>query len=182
MTLIEATGHEPAPRRLLLMRHAKSDWHAAGVPSDIARPLNARGRRDAPRMGAWLRTEQLVPDLVFCSPAVRTRQTLAAIDTELHLPQEAIHFEIALYLASLSGLCHVLSQMPEHARLPMLLGHNPGLEELRIFLTAGRDEPSVPVGMPTAAIACIEMPEDWRRLQPGCGRLRAWMAPKRLQA
>ncbi len=168
------------PRRLLIMRHAKSDRNAY-TERDIDRPLNARGQRDAPRMGAWLRSVGLIPDFVACSPAVRTRQTLDAIVRELSLSPETVRIELDLYEASLPRLYAVLRTAVPDSRVVLLLGHNPGVTELLLSL-AGHSLAKIvadPI-MPTAAIACLAMPEDWLTLRANSARLLHWMTPKSL--
>ena len=154
-------------RSLLLMRHAKSDWHDSSL-HDKDRPLNARGRATAPLMANWLSSNQLLPDLIVCSSAVRTRQTL-----ELMLQQWTEHFandlsavmpetviEDRLYLATDSTILSVVTGQPNLAGKQhiLVLGHNPGMEVLASRLSEQHVE------MPTAAIAifdCIEPRETW---------------------
>jgi phosphohistidine phosphatase len=171
-------GETGSERRLILMRHAKSDWSASG--RDIDRPINSRGENDAPRMGAWLREQGLVPDWVACSPALRAQQTLAGVRTELPLDSARVVSYDALYMASLSDLLGYLPLITSESRLAMLIAHNPGMAHLLSYLVGEAGLPPVGNVMPTAAIACISLPKDWRSLPAGCGTLVNWMAPKRL--
>ncbi len=160
-------------RNLLLMRHAKSDWNVPGL-GDKDRPLNARGKSTAPTMAAWLFEHGLLPDLILCSSAVRTLQTLMLMieqweslqltNPTLFLPRTII--EDKLYLASDS---HILSfarnsakENPEPHSTLMVLGHNPGMEILASNLS------DTSIAMPTGAIAVLaskaagnDWPEDW---------------------
>ena len=159
------------PRELLLLRHAKSDWEA-GAPTDFERPLAKRGRKDAPRVGEWLYREGLVPDLVVSSPAERARQTALKVCNSMDLKKKNIKWDDGVYGASVSDLLVVLARCPTDASTVLLVGHNPGLEDLLTFLVG--DEAEVPSDgklLPTATVARLEMPNDWSRLEPGCAQL-----------
>ncbi len=155
---------------LLLMRHAKSDWTDA-VLEDHDRPLNDRGRRDAPRMGRLLAAEGLMPDLVVCSTAVRARQTLEGLAAGGGLGEAAVVHEASLYLASPGTILAVARAAvgdaggePERV---LLIGHNPGMEELASRL-AGRF-----VRFPTATVAVCDLATiDWADLDAGRGVAR----------
>lgn len=168
-------------RELLLMRHAKSDW-ASGAPGDFDRPLAARGRRDAPRMGRWLAREGLLPDHVVSSPAARARETVLAVLDELPGPALPVHWEPRIYEAGYAVLLGVLGEIPIEPRRVLFVGHNPGLEDLLCHLAGG----AFPSGakadklLPTGALACLDMPCDWRSLAPGSARCRRVMRPKDL--
>ena len=173
----EAAG---GARQLLLMRHAKSDWDA-GARSDLERPLNARGRKAAARMGRWLRDEGLAPDRVLCSPATRTRQTLEIVRDALVLPDEAVSYESRIYEASPGEILALVgSQAAEVGRL-LVVGHNPAMEMLAAGLPA--NPPREPLGhplFPTAALACFETEAPWAELGPGGARLLRLVRPKEL--
>lgn len=117
--------------RLILLRHAKSDWDS-GVAGDFDRPLAPRGRKDAPRMGKWMRTNDIIPGLILCSPAVRTRQTLAAVNDELGVAR--IVYEDALYGASLAALVSLIEEYSQNCGNLMITGHNPGMDDVLCFL------------------------------------------------
>jgi phosphohistidine phosphatase len=144
-------------RRLIIMRHAKSDW-GSGVRGDFDRPLNERGKRDAPRVGRWLREQGLVPDLIISSPSVRTRATATAVAAELGTGAEAIVWEAGIYEASLSQLREVLRRTAAGVAVPMLVGHNPGLEQLLRHLTRAETLPAEHKLMPTGAVYVLEFP------------------------
>src|SRR5689334_23158709 len=113
----------PPHRRLVLLRHAKSAWPDA-VP-DLKRPLNERGRRDAPAAGRWLR--EYIDDLgaVVCSPARRTRETWALVAAELDGPPSPTLDE-RIYGAPPDDLLAVVRDLPDDAGTALLIGHNPG--------------------------------------------------------
>ncbi|MGE0384211.1 MAG: histidine phosphatase family protein [Gammaproteobacteria bacterium] len=159
---------------LLLMRHAKSD-RDAGAPNDFERPLAARGLRDAPRMGAWLAGRGVRPDLVLCSPARRARDTLLLMLAAMPGVPPPIRWEPGIYEAAVPDLCRVLASAPEEDRSVMLVGHNPGLEDLLRFLVSG-PLPVEPSGkaLPTAAIAAVEISGRWKALRAGRGAC-VWM-------
>ncbi|MCG6940781.1 MAG: histidine phosphatase family protein [Thiohalocapsa sp.] len=169
------------PRELLILRHAKSDWDT-NAASDFERPLAKRGRKDAPRVGEWLYREGLIPRVIVSSPAQRARETTLKVCKCLDLPRKDIVWDEAVYDADLSTLLAVLARMPSDAELVLLVGHNPGLEELLRHL-AGSDveEPTDGKLLPTATVARLEMPNDWSELAGGCAGLVALVRPKQLK-
>lgn len=168
-------------RELLILRHAKSDWDT-GVPSDFERPLAKRGRKDAPRVGEWLYREGLIPTVVVSSPAQRARETAIKVCKYLEVPKKAILWDREVYHADLPALLAVLARLPTEAGAVLLVGHNPGLEELlRHLAGADLDEPADGKLLPTATVARLEMPRDWSALQPGCGGLVSIVRPKQLK-
>lgn len=167
-------------RQLLVMRHAKSD-RAGESGDDFARPLAKRGLKDAPRIGQWLLANDLLPDHLLASPAVRARETALAVAGALGLPAESVHFDERLYLAGCERLLEVVAEAPAKARRLLLVGHNPGLDELVEYLA--EDPPARSTGgklMTTAALACFETDESWRRLSPGGARLLQLLRPRDL--
>ena len=144
-------------KSLLILRHAKSSWDDPEL-EDHARPLNDRGIGDAPRMGRLLRREGLRPGLILCSSAVRASQTV-----ESAIESGGLHGELQirdeLYLASPGTYLALLLETPEVHETVMVVGHNPGLEELVEELTGHRRR------MPTAALAHVRLPIDrWLEL------------------
>lgn len=165
-------------RELWLLRHAKSAWDT-DAPSDFERPLNRRGERDAPRMGRWMRRQGWIPDRVLASPARRARQTAEAVCRELGIDPGAICWEPRLYEASVSDLLAVLRSCPETARRVLVVGHNPGLEELALTLCGPLALPGKKL-LPTAALLRLAVSGDWADLGPGKGRLLERVRPRDL--
>ncbi len=118
---------------------------------DQERPLKKRGRRDAPRMAEFLQSQDLAPERIIASPAVRARQTAQAVAEALGLPEPEL--EPRLYEADLETWRQVLAELPRGPRI-LIVGHNPGLEEVLGAITDGR------VKLPTAAIACLKLRPD----------------------
>ncbi|EIC21205.1 SixA phosphatase family protein [Thiorhodovibrio frisius] len=167
-------------RELLIMRHAKSDWDSS-ARSDFDRPLAKRGKRDAPRVGAWLYREGLVPDLILSSPAERARATVIKVCKRLDINKQNIHWDERIYEARAATLLELLDQCPPQSGTVLLVGHNPGLESLLQHLTDNDfDPPSDGKLLPTAAIARLEMPTDWSQLTRGCANLISLTRPKNL--
>ncbi len=165
-------------RELLILRHAKSDWDT-NAPSDFERPLNKRGKKDAPRMGRWLHDRCLNPDLILASPAQRARETTLAVAEQLAMPEDAIRWEERIYEASRSTLVEVLREVNDEHRRVLLVGHNPGLESLILYLTAGGDNTPPDYGFfKTATLARIAMPDHWVDVHQGAGQLLELMRPK----
>jgi phosphohistidine phosphatase len=171
-------GTEDAGRRLVLLRHAKSDWPDV---ADHERPLAKRGRRDAPVVGRWLGASQYVPDAVVCSTALRARETWDLASAELPpgaLP--AVRYEPRVYEASVLGLLMLVREFDPAWRTVMIVGHNPGLAELTVGL-ARPDAEGVPHAFPTAAVAVLGLPGPWAEVAPGEGRLLAFTIPAELR-
>ncbi|WP_342234922.1 SixA phosphatase family protein [Inquilinus sp. OTU3971] len=166
-------------KTLILLRHAKSDW-ADPTLGDHDRPLAARGRDAAPKMGAWLKAHGPVPDLVLCSTATRARQTLALALEALGAAPET-RFDRGLYLAGGAGVLARLRQAPDEAATVLLVGHNPDLEQLARRLATTGDKAALArlaEKYPTAGLAVIELPvERWAKADDG-GRLVAFETPK----
>ena len=143
--------------RLILLRHAKSDWDS-GARGDFDRPLATRGRKDAPRIGKWLKQNAIIPDLILCSPALRTRETLAAVNNELGVGH--IVYEEDIYGASLGALLGLIERHSQNCANLMITGHNPGMDELVCFLCRTQP-PLTETGklMTTAALAVLGFAE-----------------------
>jgi phosphohistidine phosphatase len=148
---------------LVLLRHAKSDWsHDVG---DRDRPLGERGRRQAAEAGRWLGAHLTDIGLAVVSPARRALRTWELALAGLDAPPET-RVDERVYAASDRELLAVVRDLPERCRTVVVVGHNPGLEELLGLLT-GAWEP-----MTTAAIAVVDLPGGWAGAGEGTGRLR----------
>ena len=162
------------PRRLILLRHAKSDW--PDVP-DQERPLAKRGRRDAPVVGRWLRRQGYLPDVVICSVARRTRQTWELVEPELG-GSPSVRYEPRAYAASAPTLLYLARELPGTCRAALLIGHNPAIAELASHLAEPPDADGAPsspgLRFPTAAVAVFEFATAWPDLAPGQARLIAY--------
>jgi phosphohistidine phosphatase len=156
-------------RTLILLRHAKSAWPPE-VP-DAERPLAARGRRDAPAAGRWLREHFRKIDLVLCSPAIRAAQTCDLVLAEWEVRPRVRH-EPRLYGASAQELLQLIQALPPRVSTAVLIGHNPGLEEVLTVLT-GATEP-----VKTSAIAVIRTPAGWDGAGPGSSALEELALPR----
>jgi len=145
-------------RRLVVVRHAKSAW-PDDVP-DPQRPLNPRGRRDAPAAGRWIRDRVGHLDAAVCSPATRTRQTWALIAPQLDGAPDPV-FDDRVYAASEETLLAVVRGIPADAGSVLLVGHNPGVSDLVGSLSGEHLE------MKTSAIAVLGLPGGWADAAPG---------------
>jgi phosphohistidine phosphatase len=169
-------------RELLLLRHGKSDWDT-GV-DDFHRPLKDRGKRGAQRVGVWLAQQERVPDLVVSSPAERALVTAQKACKAMGNGDQGIQQDRRIYAADIDRLLAVLGDCPQDAGRVMLVGHNPGLEELLDWLVSDAlSEPDDGKLLPTATLAILKMPDDWQTLIAGCARLdsitRPGMLPKK---
>jgi phosphohistidine phosphatase len=164
------------PRRLVLLRHAKSDY-----PEDVAdhdRPLAARGRRDAPLVGRWLARAGYVPDAVICSTARRARETwdlASAALAEASGAAPVAQDEPRVYEATVLGLLMLVRELPDEHRVVAIVGHNPGIAELVVGLAAPPPQP--PASFPTAAVAVLGLPGSWSAAGPAEARLLSFAVP-----
>ena len=167
---------------LHLFRHAKSDWDDPRL-NDYDRPLNPRGRKAAPRMGRFMKAEGIEPDLILCSTAARAQQTLLLALNELGWERE-IRLDAGLYLASMEALLSALRKAPDRARSIMVLGHNPGLQDVALAIcedASGAMAQDMAFSFPTAALATFTIASDrWAGLAPGGAALSGFAVPKRL--
>lgn len=160
-------------KTLLLLRHAKSSWDDSSL-GDFERPLAPRGKNDAPRIGRALKQRGPTPDLIISSPAVRATQTIQSVVKAAGFavtPQ----FDETIYGASSAELMRVVRRISNSISCAMLVGHNPGFEDMVSRLTG------VTQHMPTAALACMEFQIDtWADVEDGEGKLAWFMTPKLL--
>ncbi|MEU6377331.1 histidine phosphatase family protein [Streptomyces sp. NPDC046909] len=176
--MIARAGAGPL-RRLVVLRHAKSAW-PEGVP-DHRRPLAPRGRRDAPAAGRALAEADCLPDLALCSTALRARQTWDLASAEWGTPPP-VHYEGHLYGADVPELLEILHEVPAEVETLLLVGHNPGLEELVLDLAGdGLDDTLEQVRgkFPTSAIAVLAWRGTaWEALTSGTALLTAVIVPR----
>ena len=164
---------------LFVLRHAKSSWDDPEL-GDHDRPLAPRGRRAAKAMGGHLRRERIAPDLVLCSSARRTRETLDRIAPALG-DDVAVSVEADLYAASADELLERLRTVDDDVESVMLIGHNPGLEQLALGLAGSGDElPDLRRKFPTGALATLSFAGRWRDLALGSAELTDFVKPKQL--
>ena len=160
-------------KTLLLLRHAKSDWDDSSL-RDFDRPLADRGKRDAPRMGRALKDRGPVPDLIVSSPAARAKATAEAAIKSGGFAA-SLQFDQGIYDASTSDLVRIVRHLPDESSTVLMVGHNPGFEEL-VYRLSGSHERMTP-----AALAAIEFAvERWEDVEEGQGKLLWFLTPKQL--
>ena len=161
-------------KRLLLMRHAKSSWDDPTL-ADFDRPLNPRGLRAAPAMGAFMRREEILPERIISSPAMRARETTRLV-SEGGAFEAEITLEDRVYEASANGLRQIAAEVDDAYSCVMLVGHNPGMEHFVRYLTGQMES------MRTTALAVIDLDiKKWEELSEGTGSLRALHDPKNIK-
>jgi phosphohistidine phosphatase len=167
--------------RLLLLRHAKSSWSDPGL-EDHDRRLNERGREAAPAMGAFMRKQKLIPDLVLCSPACRAHDTWTLLSEELEATPKVV-VEDAIYdFGNGERVLEAVRQRGGRATSVLVVGHNPSLEELALRLIGKGDADlrrRLAEKYPTCALAVLEFETlDWRDVKGGEARLVSFTRPK----
>lgn len=167
--------------RLYLLRHAKSSWKDPDL-ADHDRPIAKRGRRGAKAIAGYIREQAIAPDIVLCSSSRRTRETLERIEAALP-SATAVEIEHALYGASAEGLLERLRELPDAVESALLIGHNPGLQELAIELAAaGTELEHLRAKFPTAALASLDVADGgWSGLRHGAAELVGFIRPRDLE-
>jgi phosphohistidine phosphatase len=161
-------------KTLTLVRHAKSSWKHPEL-ADRERPLNKRGKRDAPVMGRRIEKHGIRPSLLICSPAVRAWKTARVIAGEIGYPIEFLQREDGLYLASLDNWLDVIAAQDNGFNSIMAFGHNPGLTDFANFLSPGLTH-----NVPTAGVVCINIDcDDWMLYERPETELVVYDYPKR---
>ncbi len=158
---------------LYLLRHAKSSWKDLSV-NDFDRPLNKRGKKDAPNMGKFLNDRNVKVDLIISSPAKRTKETSKIIAEGIGYKNKII-FDKNIYEASLEQLLALIKNLNKNLNSVMLVAHNPGLTELaNYFVNEDIDN------IPTCGIAAIILENGWDEVKRNCGKLLFFEYPKKL--
>jgi phosphohistidine phosphatase len=170
-------------KTLLLLRHAKSAWNDPRL-DDHERPLNGRGERAAKAMADHIARREPHPDLILCSTAMRTRQTLAPLLKRLDGPAPPISLENGLYLASEDALLARLQAVADDVQTVLLIGHNDGIGQLAADLAAYGPSDALAAlreKYPTGALAVLRAPDGtWSDLKPGSAKLLAFVRPRDL--
>jgi len=167
-------------RELLILRHGKSDWSV--LVDDFRRPLVERGKRGALQIGCWLLQNQLVPDRIVSSPAERAITTAGYTAKAMDLKASSIIVEERVYAAGFGALLEVIRDTPSETNRLLLVGHNPGLEELLGYLVDV--DPELPEDgklLPTATLARLIIECPWDQVGAGCARLDSITRPRSLE-
>jgi phosphohistidine phosphatase len=160
-------------KTLLLLRHAKSSWKDPGL-ADFERPLNDRGRKAAEAMGKFISKQNIPIDLVISSPAVRARQTIELV-LRSSRRSPALRFDQRVYEASPSRLLEIVTEIEDNPKAVLLVGHNPGMEELLSSLVGEEQH------MPTASLAKISLGvKKWEKVLGSGGVLDFFVKAKDL--
>ena len=161
-------------KKLYLIRHAKSSWSNPGLP-DIERPLNKRGKRDAPFMGKLLNNVGVRPDVIITSQAKRAYRTAKTIAKEIDFPIKNIVKNNLIYEADTREFISVLKSIPDNADIAMLFGHNPGLTIVNNYLTDKYIDNIV-----TCGIVEIEFNiNSWKDISENTGKIISYEYPKK---
>lgn len=172
---------ESQANTLYLLRHAKAQKAVPGE-DDLGRPLIRRGREAAERMAAWFAERKIRPETVLCSPSARTRETLAIIQPALGTPK--IVFDSGLYGASAQALLTLIGRLPRDSHSALVIGHNPGIEELALSLAGhgpARLVAKLREKFPTGALAVMAAPVgDWRAFA-SASRIEDFIRPADLE-
>ncbi len=171
-------------KTLTILRHAKSGWDAP-VERDFDRPINARGRRGAELIGQYLKRQNLPVERIVASPAVRVTETLDIFQPAAGISDLEPHWDRRIYLASAATLMDVIRDTGGDADHVLIVGHNPGLEDLILMLvpeSAGDAlRAEVEEKLPTCAMARLELDiDDWHALDAGAARFTLFIRPRDL--
>jgi phosphohistidine phosphatase len=170
-------------RRLMLLRHAKSDLSLPGQ-ADHERDLNQRGRDTGPKVGHYVARHALRPDRVLCSTARRARATWDLVAAEIG-ESPPVTYERRLYNAPAASILDVVQGIDDAVHILMVIGHNPGLQDLAGMMIASGDldhRERLHEKLPTAALVVIDFAVDsWAELHPHAGRLERFIVPRSLE-
>lgn len=162
-------------KTLYVIRHAKSSWEDPDK-ADFDRPLNDRGKRDAPRMGKRLKERGVVPDLMISSPAKRALSTCKRIADELGFAREKIKTKRDLYHADEETILEVVREVKDKHDVVLIFGHNPGLTD---FVNTIQDDTMMIDNVPTCGVVCFRFDvESWKDIQWGSGTQEFFDYPK----
>jgi phosphohistidine phosphatase len=164
-------------RELWLLRHAKTD-RSLNI-EDLDRPLKKKGKRAALKVGTWMKEQGLIPDLVISSPAQRAIATAQIVCRAIGLSDSLLKQDKRIYAEGFERLKGVLATSGDTKKL-LVVGHNPELEDLLIYLAEADSLPIDEKLLPTAALARLILPDDWTSLEHGCAKLLAIIHPKSL--
>ena len=158
-------------KRLYIIRHAKSSWAEAGM-KDIDRPLNGRGKENAPDMGKHLKANFDVPNFVVSSPAKRAMQTARRICDQIDYPKNEIQQVKEIYEAAPDTLLEIINSLPNDKDIVYLFGHNPGMSMITSYLTDDY------LTFKTCCIAVVDFEvNDWNAVSKGNGSIAAFLSP-----
>ena len=162
-------------KTIILVRHAKSSWKDPSL-NDFDRPLNKRGKKNAPLMGKELKKRQIMPDLILSSPAKRAKKTALAIAKAIDYPKKKIKYNDDMYHSSASYLLEMVRNQDDKYETIMLFGHNPDFNDLADMLLKKN-----PVyNIPTTGVYCISFEVDsWKKVREGEGEAVFFDYPKR---
>ena len=153
-------------KTIYLVRHAKSDWGDNSIP-DFDRPLNKRGKRDAPFMGEILNQKKIKIDLIISSPAKRARKTAIAVAEKNKYPEKSILFNEDIYEATSNDILEIINKLDERYQTVMIFGHNPGLTFLNNHISNKYID-----NIPTCGIVAMEIDDAWNNIgQNNCRHL-----------
>jgi phosphohistidine phosphatase len=168
-------------KRLLLLRHAKTEQANKDTPADSERTLTERGRAQAPAIGREMRKRDYVPDLILCSPSRRTRQTLELANAELGSSAK-VQYDPAIYAAGARQLLALFRKLPAGICEPLIVGHNPGFEDcLSLLAKVAQIQASGDDKFPTGALSVLQFEiSAWSELSPHSGTIVDFIRPKEL--
>jgi phosphohistidine phosphatase len=159
-------------KTLYLARHAKSYWKDQSIP-DFDRPLNSRGKRDAPFMGEVLKDKKVKPDLIISSPAKRTKKTAIEIASKIGYSEKKILYNEELYEASSNTIIKVLNKIDEKYNSVMIFAHNPGLTLLNNHISNNYID-----NIPTCGIVALQLDKKWNELSKNTCKFLFFEYPK----
>ncbi len=165
-------------KELWLLRHGKAERFE--VTEDYDRKLKKRGKRDAKRIGEWMQTNGLIPDVIISSPATRALLTAKIVSDAIDKDRHDIQQEKRLYDEGVVRVKSVLAECPADLGRVLMVGHNPEFEDLLAYLVDPADLPEVDKLLPTAGFVRLGLPDDWSKLPQGCAKLLTITNPKAL--
>jgi phosphohistidine phosphatase len=165
--------------RILLLRHGKSSYKNKSL-KDYDRPLGKRGKRNSRRIGQWMATENVTPDLIISSPAKRAVQTTNRVCKQLGIARSEVQWEKDVYNARATTVLQILSNVPEDIETVLVVGHHEALESIILRLSRWTEIPPYPKLIPTAALAWLEIKGKWAGIEDCKASLKSITRPRDL--
>lgn len=163
-------------KTLYIIRHAKSDWNDPSL-SDFQRPLNKRGQKNAPFMGEMLAHNNIHPDLIVSSPAVRAKTTAQEIAHKVEYESKKIIYEDELYMGGVDEIEGILKKIPDSTHTVFLIAHNPGLTHFAEYVSGYAID-----NIPTCGIFCVRLKDNtWKSIGKNAARYVSFEYPKKYQ-
>ena len=169
-------------KTIFLLRHAKSSWNKPEL-DDFERPLAPRGIKSAEKIGKYLKKEKLLPDIIYCSKAVRAKETWELVN-RIVKKKNNINYKNKLYMANFSDFLNIIKETKDNFKSLMLISHNPGIENFALEIIKNKESEkykNIDYKYPTGALSIIKFNiKKWNEVTSSTGEIYEFIKPKEL--